>query len=121
MGRVEASRVAKRIHLDRRVRIWRYHGEISGISGERALVLDGSEVVWAEVRTAEIIASSDKESLFGSATVVTIRWKPQYNLRAGDLKVNVDPVVIDEADENSRFVDKVRAIGRRRFLALELT
>lgn len=115
MGRIQARAVADRVHLDKRIRLVKYGGEVDQQTGNRAQ--SDERTVWAATRLgSELQIGRERLEIVG-ATAVVIRWEPLYrSLDDGLIDFYLDP---DDASATANIVTNVREIGRRRFVILE--
>ena len=115
MGRREARRIEQRIHLDKLVRLQKYGGAISPVTGNYADIV-ADETVWASIeegRTEFDVAREGTTLLFAAS--VTIRWTPTFDtLSTGRILMYLPA---DDTEPIS--ITIVKAVGRRRFLRLE--
>ena len=119
MGRQQARGVEDRIQFDQLVRLEKYGGERSGVTGLRAKSFEG--IVWAAISSgaSELDIGSERTTLLASASV-TIRWDDQFStLSTGRITLTL-PEDLDSFENSDRHtVTNVVRVGRRRFLKLE--
>ena len=116
MGRREARGVEQRIHLDTLVRLQKYGGTRSTVTGNFTEEVVADETAWAAVSKGrtELDVGAENTTLVFAASV-TIRWHPSFvTLTGGPIRL-FNPA--DDAEEIS--ITNVELIGRRRFIKLE--
>ena len=120
MGRREAARTEQRIHLDRRVKLCKFGGDVDPVSGRREF--SESAVVWAAVESgrSELDITRTGTTLKLPSAVV-VRWETIWeSLATGRIYVAFDTGLPDEDANTASLVTNLVQIGRGRFLRLEL-